>query len=119
MPAQLPACSVSSQTRHHLFLAVHEAFTNILKHSGATQAKVSISCSDEAFNISVTDNGKGIGAAAGKINGEEPPSSGNGLINMRQRMAGIGGDCLIESQPGGGTSVRFIFLLHAEKSNTL
>jgi signal transduction histidine kinase len=38
---------------------------------------------------------------------------------MRQRMAGIGGDCLIESKPGDGTCVRFIFLLHAEKSNSL
>jgi ligand-binding sensor domain-containing protein/signal transduction histidine kinase len=119
MPAELPACSVSSQERHHLFLAVHEAFTNILKHSAATQAKVSISCSDIAFNITVTDNGKGIASGTGKINGEEPASSGNGLINMRQRMAGIGGDCLIESKPGGGTCVRFIFLMHAKKSNSL
>jgi ligand-binding sensor domain-containing protein/signal transduction histidine kinase len=119
MPAALPGYSVSSQARHHLFLAVHEAFTNILKHSGATQAKVSISCSDAAFNITVIDNGKGIESGVGKINGEESSSSGNGLINMRQRMAGIGGDCLIESKTGGGTCVRFIFLLHAEKSNTL
>ena len=119
MPAELPSFPVSSQARHHLFLAVHEAFTNILKHSGATQAKVSISCSDAAFNITVTDNGKGITPTAGKTNGEEPASSGNGLINMRQRMSGIGGDCLIESKSGGGTCVRFIFLLHAEKSNGL
>jgi ligand-binding sensor domain-containing protein/signal transduction histidine kinase len=119
MPVELPVCSVPSQARHHLFLAVHEAFTNILKHSGATQAKVSISCSDAAFNIAVTDNGKGIGPGAGKINGAESTSSGNGLINMRQRMAGIGGDCLIESPAGRGTCVRFIFLLHAEKTNSL
>ena len=37
IPAQLPSYPLSSQMRHHLFLATHEALTNILKHSGATQ----------------------------------------------------------------------------------
>ena len=30
---------------------------------------------------------------------------GNGLKNMRQRLAAIGGECLIASQPGAGTTV--------------
>src|SRR5436309_6866299 len=36
VPPQLPSHRIPSQTRHHLFLAAHEAFTNILKHSGAS-----------------------------------------------------------------------------------
>ena len=35
IPAQSPPYPLSSQLRHHLLLAVHEAFTNVLKHSGA------------------------------------------------------------------------------------
>jgi signal transduction histidine kinase len=31
---------------------------------------------------------------------------GNGLRNMRQRMKTIGGDCLVHSRPGAGTTVR-------------
>ena len=42
IPAQLPPHPLSSQMRHHLFLATHEALTNILKHSGATHAKISM-----------------------------------------------------------------------------
>src|SRR5882757_9159252 len=44
IPAHLPPHPLSSQSRHHLFLAAHEAFTNILKHSEATRARVSMAC---------------------------------------------------------------------------
>jgi signal transduction histidine kinase len=120
MPAQLPAYSVSSQARHHLFLAVHEAFTNILKHSRATRAKVSISFNDSAFHIRVVDNGSGGELHSAKANGDElAPASGNGLVNMRQRMADIGGDCQIEFKVGQGASIHFIFPLNMEKSQPL
>ena len=46
IPTQLPPHPLSSQMRHHLFLAAHEAFTNILKHSGATRARVSMASGD-------------------------------------------------------------------------
>src|SRR4029077_4099178 len=44
IPAEVPEYPISSQARHHLFLAVHEAFTNTLKHSKAGHCKVSIHC---------------------------------------------------------------------------
>ena len=40
IPAEVPPYPLSSQMRHHLFLATHEALTNILKHSGATRAQI-------------------------------------------------------------------------------
>lgn len=120
LPAQLPVHWVSSQARHHLFLAVHEAFTNILKHSGATCSKVAISCSDSEFKISITDNGSGIGGGPTKTAGETSgPATGNGLVNMRQRMADIGGNCQIESEADGGTRIYFIFPLNRNNSNGL
>lgn len=120
LPAQLPAHSVSSQARHHLFLAVHEAFTNILKHSGATRSKVIVSCDDLRLEISIDDNGSGMNRSTAKTSEEASVSgAGNGLVNMRQRMAEIGGDCRIESRSGQGTHVRFIFPLNRNKSNGL
>lgn len=120
LPAQLPVHSVSSQARHHLFLAVHEAFTNILKHSSATRSKVIIACSDSEFKISIADNGSGIDGSSTKTAGERSASAtGNGLINMRQRMADIGGNCQIESKADGGTRIQFIFPLNRKKSNGL
>jgi ligand-binding sensor domain-containing protein/signal transduction histidine kinase len=112
IPQDLPAQPLTSQSRHHLFLAVHEALTNILKHSGATQAKITITCPGNDFEIMVSDNGRGFDASS---NGHGSPSSddgfGNGLGNMRRRMAELGGDCLLESRPGQGTTIRFVLLL--------
>jgi signal transduction histidine kinase len=120
LPAQLPAHAVSSQTRHHLFLAVHEAFTNVLKHSGATRSKVVISCSDSELKISIGDNGSGMNGSSFRSDREASVSAaGDGLFNMRQRMADIGGDCRIESQPGQGTRVQFTFPLNGNKSSGL
>lgn len=116
LPTQLPAHPVSSQVRHHLFLAVHEAFTNILKHSGATHSKMTISCDSSEFVINVEDNGSGLNGAVSK-SGEDASAAGNGLANMRQRMADVGGDCRIESQAAQGTRVRFVFPLNRNKTH--
>jgi signal transduction histidine kinase len=107
IPSQVPPQPLSSQCRHHLFLAVHEAFTNILKHSGATQAKVAITYNPPLFEIVVSDNGQGFTPCNG---GAGPGAeSGNGLRNMRQRLADLGGRCHLDSAPGLGTTLHFIF----------
>jgi signal transduction histidine kinase len=110
IPSQVPPHPLSSQCRHHLFLAVHEAFTNILKHSGATKAKVAINCSPSLFEIVVSDNGKGFVPPDGAATGANPGAeTGNGLRNMRQRLAVLGGRCHLDSTPGRGTTIRFAF----------
>jgi ligand-binding sensor domain-containing protein/signal transduction histidine kinase len=105
MPARVPTYPVSSQVRHHLLLAVHEAFTNVLKHSGASRCQVSIHCRPTALETTVADNGTGFNPD----NGAASPAatSGNGLHNMRKRLADIGGACRITSAPGQGTTVQF------------
>jgi signal transduction histidine kinase len=112
IPQHLPAQPLTSQSRHHLFLAVHEALTNILKHSGATQAKIAITCRGNDLEITISDNGKGFDPAS---NGHGSPSSDagfrNGLGNMRRRMTELGGECRLESHAGQGATVRFVLLL--------
>ena len=112
MPAQSPAYPLSSQSRHHLLLAMHEAFTNVLKHSSATRARVSVVCEDSTLEIIVSDNGRGfVLSAMGAETVDTATALGNGLRNMRQRLTEIGGDCSIKSEPDGGTAVRFILPL--------
>lgn len=112
IPARLPVQSLSSQSRHHLFLAVHEALTNVLKHSGATRARIVMACSHTDFEIIVSDNGTGFDLTASE---SKLPSATagfcNGLGNMRRRLAELGGRCLVESQPGQGTTIRFLLSL--------
>jgi ligand-binding sensor domain-containing protein/signal transduction histidine kinase len=109
IPAELPAHPLSSQVRHHLFLAVHEAFTNILKHSGATRSKVAMACNGSTFEISASDNGNGFDPHANEPRPRGPAAEpGDGLHNMRQRLADIGGHCYVESGPKQGTTIRFV-----------
>jgi signal transduction histidine kinase len=113
IPAVLPPYLLSSQTRHHLFLATHEALTNILKHSGATGAKVSIACSASTLEVVTSDNGKGLEPSTTEMETDGAGAdSHDGLRNMRQRLADIGGDCRIEFAPGQGTTIRFILPLN-------
>jgi signal transduction histidine kinase len=53
--------------------------------------------------LRLSDDGKGF-AGSGSENG-------HGLVNMRQRASGIGGELRITSQPGNGTTVTLQVLL--------
>jgi signal transduction histidine kinase len=113
IPPRLPIAPLSSQSRHHLFLAMHEALTNILKHSGATHARIAMACRGSDFEIAVTDNGRGFDPASGAVDGPGSSSGfGNGLENMRRRLAELGGRCRVESHPGKGTTVWLEFSLN-------
>jgi ligand-binding sensor domain-containing protein/signal transduction histidine kinase len=109
IPAQFPGCALSSQIRHHLFLAMHEALTNILKHSEATRVEISMNCSATALEVAASDNGKGFDCPELQQNGHDSgAASGEGLRNMYQRLVDIGGLCVIQSAPGRGTRIRFV-----------
>lgn len=114
VPASLPAQPLSSQSRHHLFMAVREALANILKHSSATRAKISMACRNGDFEIVVSDNGTGLDPASAEAHAEGAAAGfANGLGNMRRRLKTIGGRFALESAPGKGTMVRFELPLHA------
>jgi signal transduction histidine kinase/streptogramin lyase len=114
IPTQLPPHPLSSQIRHHLFLAAHEALTNILKHSGATRAKISMAAANGVFEIQISDNGKGFDSSAIEAGAASSgPGSGDGLSNMRRRLADIGGRCRISSTPGQGTTIRLVITLNS------
>jgi len=115
IPANLPSCLLSAETRHNVFLAFEEAVGNALRHSGATCLSVDMSHHAGKFVIRIQDNGRGFDTtananpAATPINEGSPVRSrkGNGLVNMRERLAGVGGEAHIESQRGQGTTVTF------------
>jgi len=113
IPASLPAQPLTSQSRHHLFLAVHEALTNALKHSRATRVRVAMACRDAEFEITVSDNGRGFDPASSESNSASSAAGfGNGLGNMRRRITEMGGCFVVESKPGHGTTIRFILSLN-------
>jgi ligand-binding sensor domain-containing protein/signal transduction histidine kinase len=116
---QPPPYSLSAQLRHNLLLAVHEAFTNVLKHSKANQVDVSIVLNPTAFEATVSDNGSGFDLPSTVSLEKSSSPAGDGLRNMKQRLGDIGGQCSISSKPGHGTIVQFILPLLKSKKETL
>ena len=100
LPQQPPSKSVSTEVRHNLFLALKETLNNIVRHAQATEVSLSVLATDESIRVIIEDNGRGF-------NGEVKNNGANGLENMRQRMAEIGGQFGIKSTPGSGTRVSF------------
>ena len=102
IPGRLPIQTLTSQSRHHLFLAVHEALTNILKHSGATRTKIAMTCHAADFEIALSDNGAGFDPQS---RDSDPASSaagfGNGIGNMRRRLANWAGTSCWNPNRGG------------------
>src|SRR5581483_6571887 len=117
IPAQLPHRRLSTDVRHNVFLAVKEALNNALKHAGATNLRLQISAQAEICEIVILDNGRGFNQAKTPTPGATAPARamriGNGLTNMRQRLAIVGGQCLLESQTGRGSRIVFRVGLNA------
>ncbi|HLF74362.1 MAG TPA: GAF domain-containing sensor histidine kinase [Anaerolineales bacterium] len=76
---------------------VLEAFTNLVRHAEASQCTIRIKLDDGSLWLEVSDNGKGLSAKT---------HSGIGLTSMHERAAELGGECVVEEIPSGGTRVR-------------
>jgi signal transduction histidine kinase len=74
------------------YRSVQESLTNVMKHSGATDAVVAITYSAEDLTIEIRDNGH---------SGTPPSIGGSGLEGMRQRVALLHGDFHAESLGDG------------------
>jgi signal transduction histidine kinase/ligand-binding sensor domain-containing protein len=91
--------SFNSEQRHNLFLAFKEALTNVVRHSGATEVRIRIFLENKTLLVvCIEDNGHGLPAVV--------RDSADGLINLRQRLSRVGGDCEITSTPNDGVIVR-------------
>ncbi|MDO9005334.1 MAG: histidine kinase [Aquabacterium sp.] len=82
------------------YRVAQEALNNIAKHSDATLTTVTLSVLPETGHLRmvIQDNGRGFDTRS-------PRSTGIGLIGMRERVAAVGGELLVSSTPGQGTTV--------------
>jgi signal transduction histidine kinase len=96
----MPASVFDLSVRRGLLLAVKEALNNAAKHSEANEILLHISKEGEHVIVVVADQGKGFDPEL--LSGER-----NGLQNMMQRLADLGGTCNITSAAGAGCRVEF------------
>jgi signal transduction histidine kinase len=107
-PPALDELGLVQALRVAAYRICQEALMNVLKHSRARTARVTIATADW-FTLLVEDDGVGI---AGQRVG------GVGLSSMRERAAELGGDCSVDERPGGGTRVSVRFPLHPAPAGT-
>ena len=98
-PDTIPDIKLSNAERRNLYLVTREALNNAMKHSGAERIELKMEIEESICCFSVTDNGSGINL---KIN----KPGNNGIINMKKRMADIGGSIEWLTQQSG-TSVKY------------
>lgn len=103
IPASLPPLELRSEVRHNLLMVFKEAIHNALRHSGAREIRVSLRLEGGMLTLVVADDGRGLPEEAAAGDGGQ----GFGFVNMRERIAGIGGRVDIVSRPGEGTRVTF------------
>lgn len=81
-----------------LYRIAQEALTNIERHSGATEAGLTLALEGGQLLLRVTDNGCGFDA-----DGDREVGEGIGLRNMRERLEHLGGVLSMDSAFGATT----------------
>jgi signal transduction histidine kinase len=79
--------------------AAREALNNVKTHAGASHVTVTLSYMEDEVALDVRDDGAGIGS------GRPAGGGGFGLKALDERVRGLGGRLILESQPGEGTTL--------------
>lgn len=89
------------ETQRSLLRVVQEALTNVFRHARATEVEIAVETTGNHFQLSVSDNGRGMppGQALGDAIAGPP---GVGILAMKVRLQQIGGILEIRSGPGTG-----------------
>lgn len=99
---RLPALLLGPNEEIHVLQIVREALSNVVRHSEAAHAWLSLSATDSGIEVTLEDDGRGIGAFA-------VPRGHYGLSIMRERAASLRGAIEIGPRRAGGTRVRLSF----------
>lgn len=82
-----------------LWHVAHEALANALRHGKPERVDLILTRDDEHLTMAIQDDGLGFSPD------ETSGASHQGLRNMRQRIAQLGGTLMVVSTPGRGTTI--------------
>jgi signal transduction histidine kinase len=91
--------NTDTKTKTYIYRIAQEALNNILKHSGAREVTFTLARSKDSITFILRDDGKGFDAEDAAF------EKGNGLHNMRERVALMQGTLNIRSSAGEGTTL--------------
>jgi len=94
---------LSSEVELALFRIAQEALNNVLRHSYARKAQLTLEFQEEGVLLTVVDDGRGF------VVPETPYALAHrghfGLMGIRERALRLGGHLSLHSRPGQGTSL--------------
>ena len=90
----------SPAVEHGVLRVAQESLANAVKHGDPSRISLSVAQQDGLVRVRVVDDGCGF---------EDGPDAvrtlGLGLASMRERVGELGGELVVESRPGAGTTV--------------
>ncbi len=98
-----------AETEMSIYRILQESLNNILKHSEASEAKVSMVKNDRIVTIRIEDNGRGFDSRQARSDIHSTRAGeklGFGLLGMAERIKMLGGTQTIESETGKGTTIK-------------
>jgi len=94
-----------------LYRITQECLNNIVKHSGALEARVNLGAIEGRIQLRVSDEGTGFDI-------DSPQSKkGLGLVSMRERLRLVDGSIHFDSRLGQGTEIEVTIPLESKKRN--
>jgi signal transduction histidine kinase len=93
---------ISDKVSTYLYRMAQEALNNIIKHSGAARATLTLDSDADHIRMIISDDGKGFQYFEGMR------LCGNGISNIKERVHLIGGQVEISSKQDSGTTIRIL-----------
>ena len=100
--SELQEVTMPAATCRELARVVQEGLVNIRRHSGAQSAMVHFGAQNGFWKLVIDDDGRGF-PFAGRFSLTELDSLRRGPTVIKERVRAVGGDLLIESNPGRGS----------------
>jgi signal transduction histidine kinase len=85
----------------NLYRIVQESLNNIIKHSGATKARLTLTREEQVIQLKIEDNGKGMHKNGFGRAGKQ----GYGLLGIQERLNILAGNWLIKEAVPHGTII--------------
>ncbi len=82
-----------------MYRIFQESLTNVIRHANAKKVEVQLVVEDKMIILRIKDDGKGFDISASSKN------KTLGILGMKERSLNMGGEYIIRSYPGKGTSV--------------
>ena len=102
LDTKLETITIGKEASIAVFRIIQESLTNVIRHAEATKVVVRIGKKKKQYEIEIIDDGVGITSE------RKTGSFSLGVLGMRERAEGIGGQLHITGAAGKGTSVKVI-----------